>query len=54
MSGAWDFSRDFGSMTDADYPYQAIDGACRHDASKIVAKAISSSYIPASSALNAL
>ena len=33
----WRFSRDNGSMINDDYPYEAVDAACRHDGSKTVA-----------------
>ena len=28
MENAWNFSRDWGTPTDADYPYKGINGKC--------------------------
>ena len=38
MSYAWDFIRDQGAMTDADYPYNAKENKCKHKADSTVAK----------------
>lgn len=42
MSYAWDFMKDQGAMTDAEYPYKSgrttTEGECKHDATKTVAK----------------
>jgi len=40
MTNTWSFSRDWGTMTNADYPYTAsgID-LCKHDSTKIAARA---------------
>jgi C1A family cysteine protease len=37
MSFAWDFVKDQGAMTDADYPYNAKENACAHKADATVA-----------------
>lgn len=39
MSYYWNFSRDQGSMLNADYEYTAVDGDCLHDDSKIAVRA---------------
>ena len=41
----WRFSRDNGSMINDDYPYEAVDGACRHDGSKTVANVATWGYL---------
>jgi hypothetical protein len=33
MSAAWDFWMANGAMTNADYPYRAVDQQCMHDSS---------------------
>ena len=36
MEYHWDFLRDHGAMTDAEYPYTGSDDACKHDNDKVV------------------
>lgn len=31
-SFAWDYWKTYGAMTDAEYPYKAVDGTCKHNA----------------------
>ena len=48
MSSAWNFARDWGVMTNADYPYTKTVGSCLHDNSKIAVKAgIELNHLPA-------
>ena len=37
MSNCWQYSKDFGIQTEADYPYQGIDGGCRNQSNKRIA-----------------
>jgi hypothetical protein len=41
MKKAWRFSKKWGTMTNSDYPYTAVEGRCRHswDPKKIAARA---------------
>ena len=41
MKKAWRFSKKWGTMTNSDYPYTAVEGRCRHswDPNKIAARA---------------
>lgn len=39
MTNAWNYARDWGITTDADYPYTSSYGACKRDDTKIAARA---------------
>ena len=38
MTNAWNFSRDWGMMTNADYAYTAVNGTCKYDRTKALLK----------------
>ena len=46
MSNCWAYSEEHGSQTEKDYPYEAADGACRHQTNKrIASKSIGSGWL---------
>jgi len=53
MTQVWSFSRDWGTMTNADYPYTAsATDLCKHDLTKIAAKASTWGQVSYSNALS--
>ena len=36
MFGTYKYIKDHGAMYEADYPYTARDGTCKHDSSKVI------------------
>jgi len=38
MAPSWEFMKDQGAMTNADYPYKGKNQTCAHDDSKIIGR----------------
>ena len=54
MHNAWNYIRDYGSMTHADYPYTGVNGSCLYDATRIVAKVTVHGAVTSATALTRL
>jgi hypothetical protein len=51
MTNAWNFSKDWGMMTNADYAYTAVNGTCKYDKTKALVKTGSYGTVTSANAL---